>query len=138
MKVMQRTYLLLLLALVLAGCGTKDPEQIAVNLNFSGTNPFTNPNLSDIVFTLTDTGNPSAPLVFPSACANQAALFAPRCGFPPDETEFKLDPTPIAKEAQMTIAVQGRDANATVLFSGTSAVFANNPASSPVAITVTP
>jgi hypothetical protein len=125
-----------LLTITFFACGSKPAPEIAVNLQFSGSNPFTNSNLSDIIFTLTDSGNPTQPLAFPSECATTNPPFAAHCGFLPSVSDFRLDPNPIPQEATMTLVVQGRDGSGTVLFSGTSAPFVNNVSAAPVNITV--
>jgi hypothetical protein len=131
-----RLVLLMALAGLMAACGSKDPEEIAVQLTFNGDNPFQDPALADILFILTDTADPDAQLVFPSACANNN--LAAGCGYTPSETEFRLDPDPIPMGATMTLEVRGRDADGLDLFSGVSAAFKNSASVGTIEIAVGP
>lgn len=127
------------LLLAAASCGSKDPEQLTVNLTFSGSNPFQDPDLVDIVFIITDVDHPSTTVVFPPKCAEEPELFK-GCGFKPDVPEFVLDPTPILKGATITVTVRLRDVDGDNIAVGNSGSFKNDPSASPidVAITLTP
>jgi len=121
-------------------CGSKDPEQLIVNLTFSGSNPFQDPDLVDIVFIITDVDHPSTTVVFPPECAAEPQL-RDGCGFIPATKQFVLDPTPIPKGATMTLTVRLRDTDGNNIAVGDSGSFVNDPKVTPtidVPITLTP
>jgi hypothetical protein len=127
----------MVLLVLLSACGTKAPDEIIINLSCGGGSCaalFQNSNLADIVISLTATSSTTV-LVYPQDCVNGQPA---DCGFEPSETEFRLDPEPIAKGTEVVLQIMGRDSLGLTIFSGTSDPFANNPPSAPITINVQP
>lgn len=132
-------YILGLVTLVCAaGCGTKSPAEIQVDLQFSGDNPFDDSAVNDIVFLVAATDDLDQQLVFPDACASSSPALEAGCGFKKDAKDFRLDPSPIAINKEIQVTVQLRDASGDALFEGTSAPFKNSASAGTVTVSVDP
>ncbi len=127
--------ILSLAMLLLMGCGTKDPDEILINLNVDSANdPFAAAGLIDVIFLLSQPNDPTVQLVFPQGCADPP--LAAGCGFSPTAESFRLNLELIDKDTIVIIEIRGRDASGNTLFIGTSNPFTNDLSSSGVNIDV--